>query len=145
MLDRLREFFKSPAGMGIAGVLVVIGLVIAISSIRNFGSTEASENASNRMFIDSATGKAYPLELKIGMEIPAKAPSGGMTGWPAEKCYWTKDGKTKTEPTYVLLNVYLGKEDPTFCPDCGRLVVTHNPAPSPGRRPPPTKDEYKKR
>jgi len=147
MLDRLREFFKSPAGMGIAGVLVIIGLVFAVTSIRGFGSTEASENASNRMFVDASTNppKAFPVELKVGMEVPVKAPSGGMTGWPAEKCYWTKDGKTKTEPTYVLLNVYLGREDPTFCPDCGRLVVAHNPAPSPGRKPPPTKDEYKKR
>src|SRR2546429_4816546 len=87
MLDRLREFFKSPAGMGIAGVLVVIGLVFAVSSIRGFGSTDASENASNRMFVDSATNppKPFGVELKVGMEVPVKAPSGGMTGYPAEK------------------------------------------------------------
>ena len=145
MLETLREFFRKPVGKGIAAVLVLIGLAFAVSTVRNFGSTDASENASNRMFIDSTTGKAFPLELSVGMEIPAKAPSGGMTGYPAEKCYWTKDGKTKTEPTYVLLNSSLGKEDPTFCPDCGRLVVSHNPAAVAGHKPPPTKDEYKKR
>ena len=77
--------------------------------------------------------------------VPAKAPSGGNTGYPSEKCYWTKDGKIKTEPTYVLLNIYKNSSEPTFCPDCGRLVVSHNPAPVAGRSAPPTKGEYQKR
>ena len=142
MLERLREFFKSPAGMGIAAVLVLIGLVFAVNAIRGFGSTEASENAAGRMFIDAQTGKAYSIKLEVGMPFPAPAPSGGNTGYPAEACYWTKDGKPKTSPTYVLLNSYKNSEDPTFCPDCGRLVVAHNPRATADATPPPTKDEY---
>src|SRR5688572_26256265 len=132
MIDRLREFFKTPVGMAIAAVSVAIGLFFAIGAIRGFVTTEAENLSANRMFIDSKTGEPYPIELEVGMPMPAPAPSGGNTGYPSEKCYWTKDGKTKKEPTYVLLNVYLGQKDPTFCPDCGRLVVSHNPAPGEG-------------
>jgi hypothetical protein len=63
------------------------------------------------------------------------------TGYPAEACYWTADGGTKTEPTWVLMNAVLGKPGPTFCPDCGRLVVARNPMPGPGVKPPPTQQE----
>jgi len=97
------------------------------------------------MFIDAKTGKPYSIELKEGMPFPAPAPSGGNTGYPAEKCYWTKDGKEKKDPTYVLLNRFVAKPEPTFCPDCGRLVVGHNPRPGDGVRPPPTQEEYSKR
>jgi hypothetical protein len=96
--------------------------------------------------MDATTGKPYNYSIKLGDKIPVKAPSGGMAGYPAEPCYWTKDGKIKNDPTYVLLNEYVGKPGPTFCPDCGRLVRSHNPAPQgPETRPPPTKAEYEKR
>ena len=39
--------------------------------------------------------------------------------------------KAKLEPTYVLLNKYIGKPGPTICPDCGREVKGHNPLPPP--------------
>ena len=51
------------------------------------------------------------------------------TGYPAEKCFWTRDGKRKAEPTYLLLNEHRGKKGPTICPDCGRIVYPHNPTP----------------
>jgi len=86
--------------------------------------------------------KPFKHTLAPGEGIPVMAPSGNRTGYPAEACYWTKDGKPKSEPTYVLLNVWKGSKDPTFCPDCGRLVVPLNPIADPSRRPPPTKAEY---
>jgi len=42
----------------------------------------------------------------------------------------------------VLLNEATGKPGPTFCPDCGRFVVPHNPSPQMSPKPPPTKQEY---
>jgi hypothetical protein len=144
MLEKLRNFFRSPAGMGVAAVLVIIGCAIAFNTIRGFTTSEASEMAANRMFVDDQTGKPYPIELKVGMPFPAPAPSGGNTGYPAEACYWTKDGHVKKDPTYVLLNIYKGSNEPTFCPDCGRLVVTHNPPAREGAKPPPTKETYKR-
>jgi hypothetical protein len=144
MMERLRQFFRTPAGMAVAGVLVAIGLVIAIGTIRGVMVSEAESIAGTRMYVDSATGKPFRVKLKIGMTAPVEAPSGGKTGFPAESCYWTKEGKPKKEATYLLLNMVKGSKEPTFCPDCGRLVVPHNPVADEGLTPPPTKEEYEK-
>ncbi|MFL6117415.1 MAG: hypothetical protein ACJ786_39610 [Catenulispora sp.] len=145
-MNGLREFFNSPSGKATAIGLVLVAVVLAFWSFRqNFGGGEGAAIARDRMYIDAATGKPFEHTLKVGDVMPLKAPSGGNTGWPAELCYWTKDGKAKTDPTFVLLNQYVHKSGPTFCPDCGRVVRMHNPAPAPGVRPPPTKDEMDKR
>ncbi len=72
------------------------------------------------------TKKPFEHVVKLGEHIPVHSPhSRKNTGYPTERCYWTKDGRQKPLPTYVVLNEYLGKPDePTICPDCGR-VVTH--------------------
>ncbi|HEX8525106.1 MAG TPA: hypothetical protein VF669_22835 [Tepidisphaeraceae bacterium] len=146
MLEQLRKFFQSRAGVVTAATLVLIGVVAAAIAVRStFGDSEAEAVSKGRMYIDSTNLKAYKYTLKVGDPVPAPAPSGKNTGFPAEECWWTKDGKIRTEPYYVLLNMYKGTRDPTFCPDCGRLVVGHNPKPEPGDRPPPTKDQYKSR
>ena len=144
MLEALRKFFKTPAGMGVAALLVLIGLVTAFYSLKGAWNSEGANASADRMFIDAGSNPPKPFahELSMGDVIPIRAPSGGNTGYPAEPCYWTKDGKIKTDPTWVLLNSYKGSNEPTFCPDCGRLVVGHNPRPESGSRPPPTKDEY---
>ena len=111
----------------------------------NTASAEAEDLSRYRWFVDSTTGKPFKYELKIGTPVPVPAPSGGNTGYPAELCYWTKDGKIKDQPTPVLLNELIGKPGSTFCPDCGRLVVGHNPAPNPEKPAPPTEAEYKAR
>lgn len=137
-----REYFASGGGktlaIGAAVVAVVLLVWVAWANFRNSDAATANE----RIFIDATTGKPYNLSLKAGMAIPAAAPSGKETGYPAELCYWTADGKPKDEPTPVLLNEWAGKAGPTFCPDCKRLVVGHNPRPGPGRSPPPTEAEY---
>ncbi|MBX3395120.1 MAG: hypothetical protein KF841_07095 [Phycisphaerae bacterium] len=82
------------------------------------------------MYICSETGKTFAHVRRSGEPSPVLSPfSKKNTGYPAEKCYWTKDGKIKDTPTYVLLNEQAGKPGPTKCPDCGRLVVPHNPRP----------------
>ncbi len=82
------------------------------------------------MFVCSETLKAFPYTVKEGEDYPVESPfSKKKTGYPGEACYWTKDGKQKTEATWVLLNSHIGKSGDTKCPDCGRVVVGHNPRP----------------
>jgi hypothetical protein len=142
-MDKLRQFFNTNGGKITAVALVLLALVIAFYSFRsNLGMSSASAISRDRMFIDATTGKPFEHVISVGETLPVKAPSGDHSGWPAELCYWTKDGKPKQDPTPVLLNQYVKKPGPTFCPDCGRMVRPHNPAPGPGVRPPPTKAEY---
>lgn len=138
----LREFTSTKKGKVVV-VLVFIGSLVALYfSIRSSFSSAAAD-AANRVFIDAESGKTFTHTIRAGETLPVVSPSSGKnTGYEAEMCYWTSDGKPKETPTYVLLNVYKGSRDPTFCPDCGRLVTGHNPAPAPGMSAPPTKDQY---
>ena len=145
MLEALRKLLETSAGKVVAAVVILAGLVFVYVSARNVMTSEAEESSANRMFIDIETGKPFRYRLSEGDTIPVDAPSGEKKGFPAEACYWTKDGKAKEEPTWVMTNNWKNSRDPTFCPDCGRLVVTHNPAPEEGRNPPPTKEEYAQR
>jgi len=145
MLESIRKFLQSGAGKGLAALLVLVGVVMAYFTMRGALVSEAEQTSANRMFIDAETKKPFPHEMKMGEPLPVEAPSGKKSGYPAEACYWTKDGQPKTEPTWVFVaGVWKGTKEPTFCPDCGRLVVGHNPPASPGRSPPPTKEEYEK-
>jgi len=139
-----REFLDSQGGKVLAAVLLVVAAGAIFFALRSvIGPSEGAAIANDRWFVDSQTGKGFRVTIRPGMEIPTEAPSGGKTGYPAELCYWTKDGHISTEPFPVLLNQTVGKPPPTFCPDCGRLVVGHNPRPEPGATPPPTQAEYK--
>lgn len=106
------------------------------------GPDEGQRLSAQRMFIDATTGQPFMHRLSADEAIPVVAPTGGRTGFPAEPCYWTVDGKAKPQPTWVLIGLWKGSREPTFCPDCGRLVVGHNPAPRAGQAPPPTRNEY---
>lgn len=81
--------------------------------------------------VDIETGKAIPdYRADKGATFPFKNPETGKnTLYPAEACYWTKDGKAKFPPNYVVLNERLGKPGPTHCPECGRVVKLYNPMP----------------
>ena len=146
-MSEARNFMDSPAGKATAGVVLVVAAVAVYLSVRaNFGSSSAGAMSRDRIFICSETKKPFEYTLKVGDQIPVKSPhSGKNTGYPAELCYWTKDGKVKDDPTPVLLKSHLGERGPTFCPDCGRLVVGHNPRPNSGDKPPPTQADYKSR
>jgi hypothetical protein len=140
-----QRFLDTNVGKIAVGALLIGAIGVAVWAFKNsFGTSSAVANANDRVFVDAKTGKPFNVDLKKGMTIPIAAPSGGNTGYPAEMCGWTKDGKMRSEPYPVLLNSWLGKTDPTFCPDCGRLVVGHNPPPDPNNlRPPPLQSEYK--
>jgi hypothetical protein len=146
-MAKMREFMESGAGRGLAAaVLLAAGVAVFFSVRANFGSSSAGDLSRERTFICAQTHKPFEYTLKVGDQIPVKSPhSGKNTGYPAELCYWTKDGRIKDTPTPVLLRSNLGERGPTFCPDCGRLVVGHNPRPGPGDKPPPTESEYKPR
>ena len=142
----MRDWLDSTGGKIAAGTLLAVAAVGVFFAVRNFfGDAPEVAAANERVFIDQSTGQSFSHTLQAGETFPVRAPSGKDSGYPAELCYWTKDGQQKTEPTAVLLKTWLGQEGPTFCPDCGRLVRPHNPAPMPGDRPPPTEAEYRQR
>ncbi|MEL7473565.1 MAG: DUF1206 domain-containing protein [Planctomycetota bacterium] len=127
------------AGGGVSGakigqiLLVVAGLGavgFAIWSLVGQGNSIAADTRK-RDLIDSVTREVFvDHRIKEGQNWPYEHPSTGeRTLYPAELCFWTRDGKATLEPTHVLLNGYIGEDEPTLCPDCGRRVVPHNPTP----------------
>ena len=130
--------------LGIAFSLAAVGMAVYV--IMTFLNGDMPDTANYTTYICSETGKSFRHKNEMGETIPIASPfSGKNTAYPAEACYWNSDGTTKKEPTWVLLNDAIGKNEPTFCPDCGRLVVGHNPRPVVGAKPPPTKVEYASR
>jgi hypothetical protein len=84
------------------------------------------------MFMCSETSKTFEHAMQPGEHWPVNSPfTTKKTGYPVERCFWTRDGKRKLTPTYVILNENLGKKGDTICPDCGRIVIGHNPPPPP--------------
>jgi hypothetical protein len=145
-MQAVRDFLETPAGKAVGvGLALAAGLLFWFSLRKNL-TNEAAALSRERVMMCAETGKSFKAELGEGSKIPVKSPySGKETGYPAEFCYWTRDGQTKSEPTPVLINFYLNKGEPSFCPDCDRLVVPRNPTPFPGVKPPPTRAEYKPR
>jgi hypothetical protein len=145
--ERLREFSESSAGKVTVGVIIVAAAAMVWMSVRsNLGTSNAGKMASDRMFICAKTGKSFWHTLERGESIPVYSSySKEKTGYPAELCFWNADGSVRKEGFPVLLNQYKGEAGPTFCPDCGRLVIGHNPPADPSHKPPVTKDEYKPR
>ncbi len=125
----------------VVSMLLIAGAAVWIAHWWKQGDLPPSAFA--RTYICTETGKTFQHQDKQGEIYPILSPySGKNTGVPAEPCFWTADGGAKKEPTWVLLNSLAGKPEPTFCPDCGRLVVGHNPRPRPGAKPPPKREEY---
>jgi hypothetical protein len=142
-MDGLRRFLSTSAGKVLGILILIVAASAFYLQLREFFRPAALAAVRTQVFIDAETGKAFEHELVKGEMIPIVSPDTGKnTGYPAELCYWTKDGGVKTDPTAVLLNIYRGKSGPTFCPDCGRLVVGHNPMAVAGNKPPPTQQEY---
>src|SRR5262249_13038675 len=125
---------RSPlsGGLGVVVVIVLLG-VAGATTYRAFTNPPPAKPVEQYVeMICAKTNKHFPHLLKENDAYPVLSPfSNERTGYPAERCFWTKDGNVKLEPTYVLLNEYIGKPGPTLCPDCGRLVEPHNPMPPP--------------
>lgn len=117
------------AGAGALAALAILAYVIggAVAARRD----DPGVASRIRVAIDSETGELFrDYRVSEGATLPWKHPkTGRATLYPAATCYWTRDGKAKLEPTYVLLHEDVGKPGPTLCPDCGRVVVPHNPMP----------------
>lgn len=120
---------------GSLGILVTVVLlsVAGFFTWKLFNAPPAAAPiAQYDVAICAVTLKHFKHEREAGETYPFFSPfTKERTAYPAEACYWTKDGKAKLEPTYVLLNDYIKKPGPTICPDCGRLVESHNPLPPP--------------
>lgn len=125
-------------------VVIALGALALIALIWWLISASGSPATNSAVFIDARTGKSFGHTMKEGEMLPIEAPSGGKTGYPAEFCWWNKDGSQRAEPYPVLLNHYKGQKGPTFCDDCGRLVIPQATAPRPGDKAPPTREEYSK-
>jgi hypothetical protein len=140
----MKDFLSGSTGRNVKIALVVVFLLVAGWLIwANLKPSEAVATANDPLFIDAETGKTFHKKIEAGMSYPVISPdTGKATGYEAELCYWTKDGHVKSDPTPVLLNMYRGVSGPTFCPDCGRLVVQNNPIAVEGHKPPPTQAEY---
>ncbi len=95
------------------------------------GTGNLARDMRERTLIDAETGTVFEhMPVPAGAPLPLEHPETGRTTlYPAERCHWNADGTAKLEPTYVLLNSYVGSDEPTACPDCGRDVVAHNPLP----------------
>jgi len=124
------EKVKRSVSVGAAVVsLALLGWVVARHTV--LAEPNLGDLSKRRTVVDSKSGKVFDqYDIGEGSSWPWKNPeSGENTLFPAEYCYWTKDGKAKLEPTAVLLNEFAGKSGETKCPDCGRRVVSHNPLP----------------
>jgi hypothetical protein len=106
------------------GVAVFCAVVYAIGSD---DSRSLAQEVNEQTWID-LDGLAFAHTLKPFDDTPVTGPTG-KPAFRAELCYWTRDGKVKETPTPVLLNKYRNLPEPTYCPDCGRLVVLLNPPP----------------
>ncbi len=115
---------------GLMAVITVAVAIAAIYSIKGFfGEEDYVARANTRVLMDSETGDLFPFELTENMPpYPHVNPkTGDKTLFPVEWCYARECGAKGGTP--VILNTWLGKEGPTYCPNCGALVRFHNPKP----------------
>lgn len=119
---------KPLLGLGVAALLLIVS---ALLLVRTLGGDDPGDASRRRTLIDANTGEVFrDFSIKDGSRYPYINPrTGEATLYVAEKCYWNRDGTVKIEPTYVFVKRAAGINEDTYCPDCGRLVVTYNPPP----------------
>lgn len=117
-------------------ILLVAAIVLLVAAgayawLRLGGESPAGDSRS-RWLVCAETGKAYEKAIEEGETEPFMSPfTDRQTGYLAEPCYWTAEGKAKLEPTWVLVKTRVDPNttEKTYCPDCGKEVVGHNPMP----------------
>lgn len=127
-----RSRWDKKAALLLCGTVLAVGASVWVLARATVLAPQSAGDASRRRAaIDAETNEVFlDFAVNDGSRIPWKNPkSGKNTVYPAEKCYWTREGKAKLEPTYVLPREALGENGPTLCPDCGKPVVLHNPMP----------------
>ncbi|MCC6969165.1 MAG: hypothetical protein IT434_03000 [Phycisphaerales bacterium] len=120
---------KTLSIVGASAALLVLAIVVLRATL--LAPPDAGDLSRRRTVVDTKTGeiiKDFPIP-ENSTRPWTNPKTGEKTLIQGEACFWTKDGKAKLEPTYVLLNEMTGKTGPTICPDCGRTVVAHNPLP----------------
>ncbi len=120
-LTQKNKLIAAVALFSLTGAVILIQLFLR--------GADAADFANTIVCIDAETGTVVPgVTPPEGKMMPWQA-KGFKTLYRSEACYYTRDGKVKSTPTYVLVNELLGKNEPTLCPDCGRKVILRNPAP----------------
>ncbi len=112
-----------------AGLILIVAVVLAW---RGLSSGPRYRISAERAFKCAECGEVFEHVLQIGDKEPFECPACDRpAGWATEKCYWTKDGKAKLDPTFVILKTRLDpdSDEKTYCPDCGREIKGHNPRP----------------
>lgn len=109
----------------ILGCLIGVAVIAARSLQGEVGSLERWTQEVT--LIDVETGEVFEdYRLAEDVGFPVRNPNTDTeTLMPAEACHWTSDGEAKWDPTWV----YVPAGGSATCPDCGRQVVGHNPAP----------------
>lgn len=128
--DRVTKGHPLSGGLGLFVFVVVFGAAAYLTYRTLWNPPPLEAQGMETVLVCSETLKPFNYTLRQGEDFPVMSPySNKKTGYPAEACYWTRDGKRKSKPTYVILNSRLGKPGDTICPDCGRVVTDHNPLP----------------
>ena len=119
----------------IAGIVALVIAALLVARNMSGGKSAESLNAE-RVYKCVECGHDFERTLKIGDSEPFACPKcGKMSAYRAEACYWAKDAaggwKAKAKPTFVVLKsrVDSNSTEKTYCPDCGHIVVGHNPRP----------------
>lgn len=117
--SRWRQWLNSNGGRAAIGLGFV--LIIAFAVWRTWSAARDAQPQWPRVrLMNAETGELRWFRTGEGKKLPV--------GYhPIEYCFQNECGPAGGTP--VVLNVYLGKKDPTHCPKCGALVVGHNPRP----------------
>lgn len=107
---------KKQAIMGVAGaILLVVAAILILTNLP--GRSEAGEASRLRTLIDSKTSEVFEdFRIDEDQQPPYANPkTGNRTLYPAEACYWAKDGGAKLTPTYVFLREWIEPDAETMC------------------------------
>ena len=117
-------------GLGVVVALVLLSTAAYLTYRTLYTAEQVPLDPPPIMYICAETLKTFQHTPPVGEMNPIESPyTKKNTAYPAEKCYWTADGRQKLIPTYILLNEHIGVDKATICPDCKRLVTHHNPTP----------------
>lgn len=145
LLDGLETSPSAPAkasaneaswnGKTLGAIALVLASVLVLGYVAYSSYSSYLEDPRRAAFLptlmDAETGEVFEkYSVGRGENRPYLNPKTGKRSlYPIELCYWTRDGKAKFPPTYVILNEMRGVSGPTICPDCGRRVTLYNSRP----------------